>query len=172
MRFRLLNIPNTKGARKNRLVRKIGKRLDRENPQRKWGKILSALFGIGIIFIGAVMDGGRASEFVAAALPFVLFAIEYLRLNGRAPRPKWREIMLISGCGALIFAFFPFAMWMDKESGARIEPFIYLYGCLSLLMLCLFGFAVWRYRNIRRETAEEIDLMRQRAIRRKKLSQL
>lgn len=172
MRFRLINIPNTKGARKNRLIRKISKRLDREIPKRKWGKILSALFGIGIIFIGTAMDGGRASEFVAAALPFVLFAIEYLRLKERAPRPKWREIMLISGCGALIFAFFPFAMWMDKESGARIEPFIYLYGGLSLLMLCLFGFAVWRYRNIRRETAEEIDLMRQRAIRRKKLSQL
>ena len=69
MRFRLLNIPNTKGARKNRLVRKIGKRLDREIPKRKWGKILSAVFGLGIILIGAAMDGGRATEVVAAALP-------------------------------------------------------------------------------------------------------
>lgn len=169
MRLKLLNYKST---RTNRLVRKIGKRMDRENPQRKWGKIISTTFGIGLFLAGAMLESGRAAELVAIALPIILLAIEYLRLKNRAPRPKWREIMLVSGLGAVIFAFFPFAMWMDKESGARIEPFIYLYGGLSLLMLCLFGFAVWRYRNIRRETAEEIDLMRQRAIRRKKLSQL
>lgn len=169
MRLKLLNYKST---RTNRLVRKIGKRMDRENPQRKWGKIISTTFGIGLILAGAMLESGRATELVAIALPIILLAIECLRLKERAPRPKWREIMLVSGLGAVIFAFFPFAMWMDKESGARIEPFIYLYGGLSLLMLCLFGFAVWRYRNIRRETAEEIDLMRQRAIRRKKLSQL
>ena len=172
MRFRLLNIPNTKGARKNRLVRKIGKRLDREIPKRKWGKILSALFGLGIIFIGAVMDGGRASEFVAAALPVVLFTIEYLRLKDRAPRPKWREIMLISGCGALIFAFFPFAMWMDKESGARIDLFIGIYAVLSLLMLCLLGFAAWRYKRIKQETEIEIEQLRRRHERQRRLEKL
>ena len=172
MRFRLRNIPNTKGARKNRLVRKIGKRLDREIPKRKWGKILSAVFGLGIILIGAAMDGGRASEFVAAALPFVLFAIEYLRLKDRAPRPKWREIMLISGCGALIFAFFPFAMWMDKESGARIDLFIGIYAVLSLLMLSLLGFAAWRYKRIKQETEIEIEQLRRRHERQRRLEKL
>lgn len=169
MRYKLFN---NKANRVNRLAQKIGKRLDRENPKRKMGKILAVAFSVGLILLGALVEPGRADEVVASVLPFVLVAMEYLRLKGRAPRRKWREIMLISGCGALIFAFFPFAMWMDKESGARIELFIGIFALLSLLMLVLLGFAAWRYQRIKREIEEEKEQLWRRYEREKRLEKL
>lgn len=167
-----INLFNIKGTRVNRLTQKIGKRLDRENPKRKLGKMIAVVFSLVLILLGAFVDSGRATEIVAALLPFVFVTMEYLRLKGRAPRRKWREVMLISGCGALIFAFFPFAMWMDKESGARIELFIGIFAVLSLLMLALLGFAAWRYKLIKREIEEEKEQLWRRYERQKRLEKL
>ena len=167
-----INLFNIKGTRVNRLTQKIGKRLDRENPKRKMGKMIAVVFSLVLILLGAFVDSGRATEVVAALLPFVFVTMEYLRLKGRAPRRKWREVMLISGCGALIFAFFPFAMWMDKESGARIELFIGIFALLSLLMLVLLGFAAWRYQRIKREIEEEKEQLWRRYEREKRLEKL
>lgn len=169
MRYKLFN---NKANRTNRLAQKIGKRLDRENPKRKMGKMLAVVFSVVLILLGALVEPGRADEVVASVLPFVLVAMEYLRLKGRAPRRKWREVMLISGCGALIFAFFPFAMWMDKESGARIELFVGIFAVLSLLMLALLGFAAWRYKLIKREIEEEKEQLWRRYERQKRLEKL
>lgn len=169
MRYKLFN---NKANRTNRLAQKIGKRLDRENPKRKMGKMLAVAFSVGLILLGAFVEPGRADEVVASVLPFVLVAMEYLRLRNRAPRRKWREIMLISGCGALIFAFFPFAMWMDGESGEHIELFFVIFAVLSLLMLVLLGFAAWRYRGIKREIAEEKEQLWRRYERQKRLEKL
>ncbi|MBE6207533.1 MAG: hypothetical protein E7132_02555 [Rikenellaceae bacterium] len=167
-----INLFNIKGTRVNRLTQKIGKRLDRENPKRKLGKMIAVVFSLVLILLGAFVDSGRATEVVAALLPFVFVTMEYLRLKGRAPRRKWREVMLISGCGALIFAFFPFAMWMDKESGARIELFVGIFAVLSLLMLALLGFAAWRYKLIKREIEEEKEQLWRRYERQKRLEKL
>lgn len=167
-----INLFNIKGTRVNRLTQKIGKRLDRENPKRKLGKMLAVVFSVVLILLGALVEPGRANEVVASVLPFVLVTMEYLRLKGRAPRRKWREVMLISGCGALIFAFFPFAMWMDKESGARIELFVGIFAVLSLLMLALLGFAAWRYKLIKREIEEEKEQLWRRYERQKRLEKL
>lgn len=167
-----INLFNIKGTRVNRLTQKIGKRLDRENPKRKMGKMIAVVFSLVLILLGALVDSGRAAEVVAALLPFVLVTMEYLRLKGRAPRRKWREVMLISGCGALIFAFIPFAMWMDKESGARIELFVGIFAVLSLLMLALLGFAAWRYKLIKREIEEEKEQLWRRYERQKRLEKL
>lgn len=169
MRIQLFN---NKYNRTSRLTQKIGKRLDRENPKRKLGKMLAVAFSLVLILLGAFVDSGRAAEVVAALLPFVLVTMEYLRLKGRAPRRKWREVMLVSGCGALIFAFFPFAMWMDKESGVRIELFIGIFAVLSLLMLALLGFAAWRYKQIVREIAEEKEQLWRRYERQKRFEKL
>lgn len=169
MRIKLFN---NKYNRTNRLAQKIGKRLDRENPKRKLGKMLAVVFSVVLILLGALVEPGRADEVVASVLPFVLVAMEYLRLKGRAPRRKWREIMLISGCGALIFAFFPFAMWMDGESGEHIELFIGIFAVLSLLMLVLLGFAAWRYQRIKREIEEEKEQLWRRYEREKRLEKL
>ncbi len=169
MRYKLFN---NKANRVNRLAQKIGKRLDRENPKRKRGKMIAVAFSLVLILLGALVNSGRAAEVVAALLPFVLVTMEYLRLKGRAPRRKWREVMLIAGCGALIFAFFPFAMWMDKESGARIELFIGIFALLSLLMLVLLGFAAWRYQRIKREIEEEKEQLWRRYEREKRLEKL
>lgn len=167
-----INLFNIKGTRVNRLTQKIGKRLDRENPKRKMGKMIAVVFSLVLILLGALVDSGRAAEVVAALLPFVLVTMEYLRLRNRAPRRKWREVMLISGCGALIFAFIPFAMWMDKESGARIELFVGIFAVLSLLMLALLGFAAWRYKLIKREIEEEKEQLWRRYERQKRLEKL
>ena len=169
MRYKLFN---NKANRTNRLAQKIGKRLDRENPKRKLGKIIAVAFSVGLILLGAFVEPGHADEVVASVLPFVLVAMEYLRLKGRAPRRKWREIMLISGCGALLFAFFPFAMWMDGESGEHIALFIGIFAVLSLLMLALLGFAAWRYRGIKREVEEEKEQLWRRYERQKRLEKL
>ncbi len=167
-----INLFNIKGTRVNRLTQKIGKRLDRENPKRKMGKMIAVVFSLVLILLGTLVNSGRAAEVVAVLLPFVLVTMEYLRLKGRAPRRKWREVMLIAGCGALIFAFFPFAMWMDKESGARIELFIGIFALLSLLMLVLLGFAAWRYQRIKREIEEEKEQLWRRYEREKRLEKL
>ncbi|MDO4757636.1 MAG: hypothetical protein Q4A18_00050 [Rikenellaceae bacterium] len=169
MRFRLFN---NKANRTNRLARKIGKRLDRENPKRKLGKIIAILFSLGLMLLGAFVDDTRAAEVIVIVLPFVLCTLEYLRLKNRAPRRKWREVMIISGIGIAIFAFFPFAMWMDGADDEQLNIFLFGFAALSLLMVTLFGYALWRYRNIKRQIEEEKEQLRRRYEREKRLEKL
>lgn len=170
MRYKLFN---NKANRTNRLAQKIGKRLDRENPKRKMGKMLAVTFSVGPILLGVLLEPGRADEVVVALLPFVLVAMEYLRLKGRAPRRLWREVMLISACSVAIFAFIPFAMWMDGEVGEQFPvSFTIAFVSLVVVSLALFIYAWMRMRRIKREIAEEKEQLWRRYERQKRLEKL
>lgn len=159
---------NKKANRVNRLAQKIGKRLDRENPKRKMRKIASALLGLSLLVLGLLVDHNIASEVLLVVLPFVLVAEEYLRLKGRAPRRKWREVMLITGIGVAVFAFMTFVMWQDGTEPA----FVWAFASLAVVLLLLFSYAVWRFVCIKREIAEEKEQLWRRYERQKRLEKL
>lgn len=169
MRYKLFN---NKANRVNRLAQKIGKRLDRENPKRKMHKMVGSVLAVVVLLLAIVGEHSDSIELVVLFTPFVLFAGEVFRLKNRSPRRLWREVMLIALVGTIIFAVFPFAMWMDGESGEHIELFFVIFAVLSLLMLVLLGFAAWRYRGIKREIAEEKEQLWRRYERQKRLEKL
>lgn len=134
------------------------------------------LFSTGFILLGACVNTFVKQAWMDVLLmlfmAFWLLTEEYLRLKGRAPRRKWREMMLMSGCGVLIMAFFPLAMWMDHMEGKQVVTFAWIFQTLAFLSLLLFGYSAWRFIRIKREIAEEIERIRQRERRRKKLELL
>lgn len=159
---------NKRANRVNRLAQKIGKRLDRENPKRKMRKMVAALLAIGLLLLSFFVNQNMASEVVLVALPFVLVAEECLRLKGRAPRRKWREVMLITGTGVAVFAFMTFVMWQDGT-----EPtFVWAFASLAVVLLLLFSYAVWRFVCVKREVAEEKEQLWRRYERQKRLEKL
>lgn len=166
MRYKLFN---NKANRTNRLAQKIGKRLDRENPKRKMRKMVAALLAFGLLLPGFFVNQNRASEVVLVVLPFVLVAEACLRLKGRAPLRKWREVMLIAGCGTVCMAFFPFVMIMDEVA---TKPWIWAFASLAVVLLLLFSYAVWRFVCIKREVAEEKEQLWRRYERQKRLEKL
>lgn len=165
MRYKLFN---KKANRINRLAQKIGKRLDRENPKRKMRKMVSALLALSLLLLGLLVNQNIASEVILVVLPFVLVAEECLRLKGRAPLRKWREVMLITGIGAAVFAFMTFVMWQDGTEPA----FVWAFASLAVVLLLLFSYAVWRFVCIKREVAEEKEQLWRRYERQKRLEKL
>lgn len=165
MRYKLFN---KRANRVNRLAQKIGKRLDRENPKRKMRKMVSALLGLSLLLLGLFVNQNRASEVVLVVLPFVLVAEACLRLKGRAPLRKWREVMLITGVGVAVFAFMAFVMWKDHTEVA----FIWAFASITVVLSLLFSYAVWRFVCIKREVAEEKELLRRRLERERRLQKM
>lgn len=170
MRYKLFN---NKANRTNRLAQKIGKRLDRENPKRKMHKALTVALSIVILFVGVVAKEESAPEWVLLMVAALLLVEEYFRLKNRAPRRLWREVMLISACSVAIFAFIPFAMWMDGEVGEQFPvSFTIAFVSLVVVSLALFIYAWMRMRRIKREIAEEKEQLWRRYERQKRLEKL
>ena len=170
-----INLFNINAARRNRLAQKIGKRLDRENPARKVKKLVIAGIGLAYLLFGVLADfyfkGAWAVEYVMPLLVLTLLVGEFLRLKGRAPRRKWREVMLISGLGVLIFLFVPVALWLDTQEEVYMT-ILMLFIVLAVLSLLFFGYAVWRCRCLKREIEEEKEKLWRRYERQKRLEKL
>lgn len=166
---------NYKFNRTNRLAQKIGKRLDRENPARKVKKLVIAGIGLAYLLFGALADfyfkGAWTVEYVMPLLVLTLLVGEYLRLKERAPRRKWREVMIISGLGVLIFLFVPVALWLDTQEEVYMT-ILMLFIVLAVLSLLFFGYAVWRCRCLKREIEEEKEKLWRRYERQKRLEKL
>lgn len=173
MKIKLFNI---RYNRTNRLAQKIGRRLDRENPQRKRHKLFVTGFSIWCILLGAVVNTfvklAWVEELLMLVISLMLLTEEYLRLKGRAPRRKWREMLIMSSCGVVIFLFFPLMMWMDEMEGEQLETVLWIFLTLACLALLLFGYSLWRFIRIKREIAEEKELLWQRYERQKRLEKL
>ena len=169
MRYKLFN---NKANRTNRLAQKIGKRLDRENPKRKMHKMVGSVLAVVVLLLAIVGEHSDSIELVVLFTPFVLFAGEVFRLKNRSPRRLWREVMLIALVGTIIFAVFPFAMWMDDVDPVRFKTFLIIYAVLALIMFVLFIYAWMRMRRIKREIAEEKEQLWRRYERQKRLEKL
>lgn len=169
MSLQLINIPTT---RIHRLARKVGARIDRENPARKVRKMVVVGMGLAFILFGALAEtyirGEWTTEVVLLVSALLLFAEESLRLKHRAPRRKWRELVLVSGLSVVLFLFVPAALWFDGQE-EDLAIFAIPFGVLAVLSVVAFGYCMWRFRRLKREIEEEKEQLWRRYERQKRL---
>lgn len=167
-----LNAYRGKAAHHNRLQTAIRRRIDREHPYRRFVRLGSALATLALLFGGRFVKGSFAEWFyIGAALLFIAQGIYVIRR--KPPIPRWFHLMVLSGGGAAVLSLFPILLILAGElEGEGTREFVIIMFGFAAVCAILFGYALYRYRRVRRASRAAVEQIERRAARRKKLEML
>lgn len=158
-----------KQRHRSKLQHVFTRRISCEQPWRKWVSIGSAV--VFILTLNIIKE--EAALWVGLVVGAFVVGLSIVQLYRRPPQPRWRSLALLGTTAGIGMSLFPLVLWLDDElSDEKMWPFIIVFGIAILLCFATGIYAFVRYRRVKAETAEEIYQMRQRAARRKKLSQI
>lgn len=161
-----------KAAHHNRLQTAIRRRIDREHPYRRFVRLGGVLATLAMLFCGRFVKGSFAEWFyIGAALLFIAQGI--YTLSHRAPHPRWFNLMMFAGIGSSVLLLFPILLLLAGElEGEGTREFVIIMFGFAAVCAILFGYALYRYRRVRRASRAAVEQIERRAARRKKLELL
>lgn len=137
---------------------------------RWWIAGLKAFF-FGLLLLPIKADWFSTAKLlagIAGAAGYLL--TEIITLRHRAPLTRWRSLSAAVSSVGVVWIVIPAYLLLFERTGNR-ENMYRLLGCAPLIWL-LFAYCRLRIRRIRRDSAEEIDRLRQAERRRKRLERL
>ena len=143
--------------------------LQKQN-ERWWVTVLKTFF-FGLLLLPIKADWFSTAKLlagIAGAAGYLL--TEIITLRHRAPLTRWRSLSAAVSSVGVVWIVIPAYLLLFERTGNR-ENMYRLLGCAPLIWL-LFAYCRLRIRRIRRDSAEEIDRLRQAERRRKRLERL
>lgn len=167
-----LNAYRGKTAHHNRLQAIFRRHIDREHPYRRFVRLGSALATLALLFLGRLLPWKITEWCYIGALVCMIAQSTYV-IRKKPPIPRWFHLMVLSGGGAAVLSLFPILLILaDELEGEGTREFVIIMFGFAAVCAILFGYALYRYRRVRRASRAAVEQIERRAARRKKLELL
>lgn len=156
----------------NRIVERL-ERIEKRNKKLNIARQVVAAVIIALIILPIKVEEpsiwhGVISWTAVAAF----FVVAFFTWRQKAPLTRWRNVRSKAGVAALTMLFIPFVVMLFNGWNPEKLDFYYLMWGGAVLFAVLYVVGRVMYRRVKSETEEEVERIRRREQRRKKLEML
>lgn len=156
----------------NRVVERMERMEKRNNKLNIARQVIGAVIIALIILPIKSDDPGIWHGVITWCAIAAFFVVQFFSWRQKAPLTRWRNMRNKAGVAALTLIMMPFILMLFHENTPSKWELYYLLWGGSVIFLILFCVGRVMYRRVKAETEEEVERIRRREQRRKKLEML